>query len=212
MNTNDTKSDLSVTTFNTVVVDKTKLLETLQANRDKHNSIYDAAVSGYWIEAQRVLDQKKLDFEEASIKLTNQFTLQKDQIQLNVSEQNKDKMGTSFSLALQFNSSWPLRFPENHLEDYSRVIDLLTFSVADKVQLSVTEFDAYVRNNWSWRQGFLNTNGGYIGNIVTGSMVASIGAIAVSGCCAPTVTIAGCSGVLTNYAQNSVTNQLGRAF
>jgi hypothetical protein len=210
MNTNDTKADLSVTTFNTVVVHKDKLLDTLKANRDKHDQIFAAAVSGYWIEAQRVLDQKKIDFEAASTKLTQQFTLQKDQIQLNVNEQNKDKMGNSFSLALNFNSSWPLKFPENHLEDYSRVIDLLTYSVADKVELSTNDFDAYVRNNWSWRQGFLNTNGGYMNTLLMGVSGCLIGAQAITGCASRTtgstpLAVSGC-------AAPSVTNQLGRIF
>jgi hypothetical protein len=41
MDTN-TKVDLSVTTFNTVVVRKDELLQTLEVNRAKHNSISES--------------------------------------------------------------------------------------------------------------------------------------------------------------------------
>lgn len=182
--TTDSKADLSVTTFNTVVVEKTKLLQTLEVNRDKHNSIYNAAVSGYWIEAQKVLDQKRIEFSGACAQLNDEFGRQGGTIQSNISDQNKDKMGGSFSLALRFNSSWPIQYPENHLEDYNRAIDLLNFSVADKVELSVGDFDAYVRNNWSWRKSFLGTNVSYVTGCY-GALVAcsglSVGNISISG-------------------------------
>lgn len=206
-------SDFSVTTFDTVVVDKTKLLETLEKNREKHNSIYQAAISGYWIEAQKTLDQKKeqaaealdkkkTEFDRAVSKFQEEFAYQASGLQLNVSEQNKDKIG-GFSVSFDFNSSlwfngaWPLTYPENHLEDYDRVIDLLKFSVADKVRLSSSDFDAYVRNNWSWRKSFLNTNAHYVGTLYASGCLSpssyainstgmTFGAISVTGCYSPT--------------------------
>lgn len=214
-------TDLSVTTFANVVVQKAELLKTLEVNRDKHNSIYEAAVAGYWIDAQKVLDQKKIEFDEAISKVTAGFAQHKERLdfdfthqltgmQYHVGEQNKDKVGasfalnTSFSYGLPFNTSWPLRFPENHLEDYSRVIDMLNFSVADKVSLSSADFDAYVRNNWSWRSSFLNTNATYANSL-----------IAISGCCtvgnvATTGSICGIA--VTGGSIFSVTNQLDRIF
>lgn len=160
--TTDSKPDLSVTTFATVVVEKAKLLQTLEVNRDKHNSIYNTAVSGYWIEAQKVLDKKKIEFSGALVRIDAQFGQQDAAIQANIVEQNVSRISGYYTAYLGFDTSWPLKYPENHLEDYNRAIDLLNFSVADKVELSVQDFDAYVRNNWSWRKSFLGTNVSYV--------------------------------------------------
>jgi len=209
--TND--KDLSVTTFNTVVVQKTKLLATLEANRNKHDSIYAASVSGYWLEAQQVLEQKKTEFSDATKKLEGAFSRQKDEIQTFITDQNKDKIGGSFSLGLNFNSSWPLRFPENHTEDYNRVIDMLNFSVADKVELSAQDFNAYVRNDWSWRSSFLASNAGYVSRALTGSYVLYSG---ISGSMAPNIcsgyTVGNVSVTGGTYTTMAVQNQLNSAF
>ena len=188
MNNND-KRDFSVTTFSTVVVRKDELLQTLEVNRNKHNSIYSAAVSGYWVESQKVLEKKKEEFSKAVAEVNRDFAKHQDQIETefayqasgiqgHIGAQDKDNMGKGFSFSktfayqLGFNTYWPLAYPENHLEDYDRVIDMLKFSVADKVELSSKDFDAYVRNNWSWRSSFLGTNTAY----VTGAF------FAISGC------------------------------
>ncbi len=137
------------------------------------------------MEAQKVIEQKKEQFTEAVSKVTKAFATQTERLevdfsrqysdmQANVSDKNKDRMGGVFSVnhslsfGFEFSPAWPLKYPENHLEDYDRVIDLLDFSVADKVELSSTDFDAYVRNNWSWRKSFLSTNTSYVGNYVSG--------------------------------------------
>lgn len=213
-------TDLSVTTFANVVVQKNELLKTLEVNRDKHNSIYEAAVAGYWIDAQKILDQKRTQFDEAISNVTLSFTQQKERLnydfthqltgmQFYVAEQNKDKMGSNFSLnsslslGLGFNQGWPLKFPENHLEDYNRVIDMLKFSVADKVSLSSADFDAYVRNNWAWRNSFLSTNANYANSY-----------LAVSGCVASNMCTTGYIGttIVTGGSLHSITHQLNSMF
>lgn len=211
MNTND--KDLSVTTFNTVVVEKTKLLATLEVNREKHNAIYNAAVSGYYIESQKVLDKKTQEFKDSLAEmarkfstytgqLSTEFSHHQGQLQTNITEQNKDGIRGIGLQAIRydqfsFNGGWPLAYPQNHLEDYDRVIDLLKFSVADKVELSSQDFDAYVRNNWAWRKSFLDTNTTYLNSIVS-----------TTGCYFPTATnasvgilVSGCAGIVGTRAQ-----------
>lgn len=186
------KKDTSITTFAQVIVNKNDLLKKLENNRDNHNAIYDAAVSGYWIQATQVVKKKQEDFNYAIKRVKDQFKSESEEIAGFVTDQNKYRIGRSFAVGLVFDSLWPLRFPENHLEDYDRVIDMLKFSVADKVELSSTDFDAYVRNNWAWRSSYLSSNSNYVslafcsGNVgvnVTGCM---IGNIAISGCASPT--------------------------
>jgi hypothetical protein len=218
---NNNQRDYSVTSFSNVVVRKDELLKTLEVNREKHNSIYNAAVSGYWVEAQKVLDKKREEFAEQVAetnrklteyqgRLANEFAYQASGIQGNINEQNKDKIGgfsltQSFSYAVQFNGYWPLSYPENHLEDYDRVIDMLKYSVADKVELSSKDFDAYVRNNWSWRNSFLSTNAVY----TTGCL------ISLSGSAGYSLVGTGYSPIVMNVTGGSVANtysQLNRAF
>lgn len=165
--TTPTVQDYSLTTFEYVVVEKEKLLSKLRENREDHNSIYDAAVSGYWVEAQRILNEKKSEFDVAVSKTTAAFIESFEERSLAVSEKNLKGVG-GFSAYLGFSSSWPLSFPTNHLEDYDRVISMMEFSVADKVQLKSADFDSYVRNNWSWTKDFGASNQGYV-QCITGA-------------------------------------------
>jgi hypothetical protein len=40
--------------------------------------------------------------------------------------------------------------PEDHTEEYDRVISMLEMSVDDEVTLQATDFDRYVRDKWAW--------------------------------------------------------------
>lgn len=59
--------------------------------------------------------------------------------------------------------------PEDHTEDYDRVIDMLTMSVDQTVTLSATDFNRYVRDKWEWTAAALWKNttyasGSYVGD------------------------------------------------
>jgi hypothetical protein len=55
-----------------------------------------------------------------------------------------------------------LSYPEDHSDEYDRVIRMLELSSDDKIQLTSSEFDCYVRNQWNWRKAFLTVNSTYI--------------------------------------------------
>lgn len=111
-----------------VNIEKSVLLPIVISNREKHNQIYNAAVSGYWIKAEEVLNSKITQI------------------------QKQEKIDNYLNLS----------FPENHEEDYNRVIQMVELSSDAILNLSQTEFSQYVRNNWNWRQSFLGTNSNYI--------------------------------------------------
>ena len=169
----DQQPDYSVTSFDTVVVQKDALLATLKTNRDTHQAIYDAACVGYWQEASKVLVVKEGEFNEAVSIIGKQFTEQKEKIGTAIEAKDRNKIPAYFSVGLKFGTTWPLTYPVNHLEDYDRVINMMEFSVADKVRLSATDFDAYVRNNWKWKDEFVTSNQAYV-SCVTGSMFAGL--------------------------------------
>lgn len=59
-----------------------------------------------------------------------------------------------------------LPIPEDHTEDYDRVIDMLGMEVNPTVTLSEQEFAWYVRDDWSWKAAFLSSTvgAGYVGD------------------------------------------------
>ena len=51
--------------------------------------------------------------------------------------------------------------PQDHTESYDTVIHMLEMCVDDVVEISMHEFDNYVRDNWQWKQQFSATNSTY---------------------------------------------------
>lgn len=188
--------DYSLTSFDHVIMEKTKLLDTLKANREKHEAIYQAAVEGYWIKSKEVLDDKAEDFKEiiadqsadyarAVKSIEERFGVQRDRVAAAIEGKDK-KAAFNFNVSFDYRGSalgqvggWPLTYPENHLDDYDRVISMLEFSVADKVELTVTDFNAYVRNRWEWHRSFAGSNQAYV-QYTTGSLYS--GMVMASGC------------------------------
>ena len=56
---------------------------------------------------------------------------------------------------------WQMPTPENHLEEYDRVIGLLEMGVEDVVKMSDVEYQSYVLDNWQWKKAFLMSNSYY---------------------------------------------------
>lgn len=48
--------------------------------------------------------------------------------------------------------------PQDHTEDYDRVIRMLEMSVDKEIEIDANSFDQYVRDRWSWKQFADSTN------------------------------------------------------
>ncbi len=175
--------DHTTTSLDTIVVEKVKLLETLRTNRTNHKAVYDAACDGFWVSTTQKLREKKVEFEEAIVEANKAFDEQLARRAEAVATKAQDKLfpfhgasvagyGNTSLWQLDFERSWAPAFPSNHIEDYDRAITQLEYSVAKKVSLSVSEFDAYVRNNWKWQEEFATSNRGYI-TAITGAYFAN---------------------------------------
>ena len=66
----------------------------------------------------------------------------------------------------QIDSYLGLNYPVTYENDYNRAIQMLQLTSDDKVDLDFVQFDSYVRNQWTWKSSFLNSNSTYI----TGSL------------------------------------------
>lgn len=51
--------------------------------------------------------------------------------------------------------------PRNQTKDYDRVISMLEMSTDDKIQLSASEYDNYVRDIWSWTSSLASQSMAY---------------------------------------------------
>lgn len=183
--------DHTTTSLDTIVVNKTELLAKLRRNRDRHEEIFKAACEGFWVQARQQLDEKKAEFTAMLAKtakdldwLSTKATTEFDKSFADFGgalESKERKTLASFpqysfgSVSVTFSPSWAPAYPIEHIADYDRAISKLEFSVADKVSLDSQDFDAYVLNNWSWKESFSVSNSSLI-KCVTGAYFARAGA------------------------------------
>jgi hypothetical protein len=59
----------------------------------------------------------------------------------------------------------PLSIPQDHTSDYDKLVTMLKMSVDSHVTLQRDEFSRYVMDNWRWKQEFLATSIGYVGEL-----------------------------------------------
>jgi hypothetical protein len=156
-------------TLHGVVIEKEKLLGIVKDNLEKHNAVYEVACSGFWQTAQEKLDIKRKQFEQSLKNIHKEFDFHFGLAQEQLAQKNQHLSFEYNARAafVDFDPKLGLNYPENHLDDYKRVIKMLELSVADRIQLSQSEFDSYVLNNWNWRNSFLTTNSLYI-NAISG--------------------------------------------
>lgn len=51
--------------------------------------------------------------------------------------------------------------PRSHLEEYNRVVSLLKASQDEEFVLSAREFEQYWRDEWAWKEEFINSTSRY---------------------------------------------------
>ena len=54
-----------------------------------------------------------------------------------------------------------LPMPSDHTEDYDRAIATLDWTVLGEVELTIQEFDMYVRDSWGWKREWTTANSVY---------------------------------------------------
>ncbi len=51
--------------------------------------------------------------------------------------------------------------PEDHTDDYDRVLTMLAMSVDNTIEIDQQAFASYVMDDWNWKKQFLTTNSSY---------------------------------------------------
>lgn len=55
--------------------------------------------------------------------------------------------------------------PEDHTDDYDRILTMACMSVDDVIELSEDEFAMYVMDQWTWKNNFTRTTTMYTGAV-----------------------------------------------
>lgn len=108
-----------------VNVDRLNLLQVLKRNLEKHANEYKEAIHNYRL-ALIVDVQELLDELEKTTLLNSRLV----------------KLKINFVV------------PQSQEEQYQNVIDMLEASVDENIKLDNEAFQAYYKDNWSWKKGF----------------------------------------------------------
>lgn len=133
---------LADTGIKTVEVSRTELLAKLQDNLTSHKALYEDALRGY--HDAKVANLKKLNVATNKAVADN-------------SEENRKAVHEAYH---EFST---LERPQDHSDSYLLAIDMMTWEKKDKVELSISDFQCYVRDNWNWKASFHNSVSNYSG-------------------------------------------------
>lgn len=61
-----------------------------------------------------------------------------------------------------FEVMFTLPKPEDHTEDYDRVLDMVGLSEDETITLTASEFAQYMRDDWGWKKVFNQVSSSYI--------------------------------------------------
>jgi len=58
--------------------------------------------------------------------------------------------------------AFTLPVPENHVEDFDTVIQMLEWHQDDEIELHPSDFQQYVENKWGWQKSFTANTESYV--------------------------------------------------
>ncbi len=166
LETSTIKQEPPKATTHEVVMRKSELIEILIGNKARHDAAFDASIQGYWSLAQEKLEEKRKSLKGAVKDLEKEISFRLDQAKEKIN--NKETLPNQISYSsFTWNSQLGLIYPENHSNDYERVIRMMQASVYDEVRLTEQEFDTYVLNNWEWKKNFIANNSAYVNKSIS---------------------------------------------
>ena len=117
----------------TFKVSKDKLVAAIEKNRAKHDAEYATAVTGYHKAVLEALEKRKMEVSEVCLAGPDGFIDPGDDMQ-----------------------TWPYlglkgHPPSCHLDDYDAALRILSSVEDDVVELSGSEIDRYMHDQWGWK-------------------------------------------------------------
>lgn len=121
------------TNIKSVKVDRKKLLETLKANLEAHRAAYKDALEGY--------------YDTKAMKLAALNAATNTAVESNTEE-------TRRAVHKAYEAFSRLSKPTDHSESYELAIEIMKWEEEDQVELSINDFQCYVRDKWNWKNTF----------------------------------------------------------
>lgn len=140
----------------TVTVNRVRLINTLKANQEKHMAEYKEAVAGYQdMIAGRLqaLQKKALD------KLRDQYSKLVEKIQ--EFDLEDPDCPIADRVVLLSEQSISLQVPKDHSRDYQVALEMAEWEVGENVELTQSQFQCFVLDDWDWKRGFEHLNKTY---------------------------------------------------
>ncbi|PVG83742.1 hypothetical protein DDE18_05340 [Nocardioides gansuensis] len=109
-------------------IDRDEFVAKVQANRDNHRAVFEAALEGYrdrWIQE---LERRLRDVRRGR----------------------------------EINQYIGLPEPEDHTDDYDRILMMARMQIDNVIELTEDEFGMYVMDQWSWKPHFASTTSRYV--------------------------------------------------
>lgn len=126
----------------TILIERSRLQATLTANLEIHKREYAEAKAGY--------EEKRLELIRA---------LAEHALHCSKKENNTEKSRKAVHVAYEAFSR--LEKPQDHSNDYEQAIALMEWETRDKVEISISDFERFVRDNWTWRAQFKLAHSNY---------------------------------------------------
>ena len=130
---------LNTNIMSRINVKREDLIKVLNTNRDKHQQEYDEAYAGYLQLCIEALEEKIVVVNDAAKAL---------------------KDGPEETFDMYFNDL--MQAPENHVQDYQDVIDMLELSEDTKLSVGMEEYKKYYKNDWTWSRSWELSNKMYV--------------------------------------------------
>lgn len=121
------------TNIKTVNVNRSQLLTTLESNLKTHKEVFREAMKGY----QDAKITKMIALHGAAEKAVNSNN-----------EENRKAVHEAYSTYAN------LRRPQDHSESYELAIEIMKWETEDTIELSINDFQCYVRDKWNWKEQF----------------------------------------------------------
>jgi hypothetical protein len=135
-------SNFQETAVKTVQVDRGRLATTLRENLSTHRREFLEARTGY--------DAKRLEL----IRTLAEHALHASKLG-NQTDEARKAVHESYS---EFRD---LEKPQDHSNEYEQAIKLMEWETRDTVELSINDFESYVRDNWNWKNSFKLAHSNY---------------------------------------------------
>lgn len=138
-----------------IEVNREKLIVTLTANRASHVAKYQEAVDGYKEAALAKLG-------EAHKEAVKSLKKNVGRVKSLIDDFDPTKRGVTDHMTLVNEISVQLAVPRNFEKEYDAAIDMAKWDVRETLELTHSEFQCFVRDQWDWTADFTRSTIAYM--------------------------------------------------